>query len=217
MFHEEMQKLINEEFDEENEEKVDRSNSVETKENKLLGHKRNHSNDIVKILDKKDKKKQKQKEKKRNKWYEAKINSNVYVSGLPKDITDHELSEFFSKCGFIRKDEKTGESKVKLYKDETGKFKGDALISFIREESVIIAIDLFNDTEIRPGYKIKVEKAKFEQKGNYKTRESYKIDELQRYKHKTDVNRLLGWDEDDSKGLKIIILKNMFNPAEFFV
>ncbi len=136
---------------------------------------------------------------------------------LPLDITEKELIEYFSRCGFIRKDERTAAHKVKIYKEkETGKNKGDALISYLREESVQMAVDLLNESEIRPGHRIKVEKAKFEQKGNYQAREGYKLDDLQRFKIKTDIDRMLGWnEEDEEKGLKIVILKNMFEPSEF--
>jgi HIV Tat-specific factor 1 len=198
----------------------------------LLKRKRENSIDLSSIIDstetsttekvlqkmeKKKKKTKKQKEKKMHQWYMPRVNSNVYVSGLPKDISQSEVVSYFSRCGFIRKDQRTGETKVKIYKDESGKNKGDAMISFLREESVIMAIDLLNDTEIRPGYSIKVERAQFEQKGDYKPRESYKMDYLQRYKHKTDVNRMLGWNEaEDEQGLRIVILKNLFEPIEFF-
>jgi len=171
----------------------------------------------IKILEKKKKKTDKRKEKKKHQWYSSKINSNVYVNYLPPDITEKDLIEYFSRCGFIRKDPRTGDYKIKIYKDkQSGKNKGDALISYLREESVVMAIDLLNDSEIRPGCKIKVEKANFEQKGEYQPRESYKIDDLQRFKFKTDLERMLGWnEEDEEKGLKIVILKNMFEPIEF--
>jgi len=174
----------------------------------------------IKLLEKNKRKLDKLKEKKKEKWYAPKVNANIYISGLPKDITEFELTEYFSRCGFIRKDPKTNQNKIKLYKDINGKNKGDALVSFLREESVSMAVDLFNQTEIRLGYRIGIEMAKFEQKGeSYKKREAYKIDELQRYKMKTDVERMLGWneDEDNEKGLKIVILKNMFEPIDFIV
>ncbi len=173
----------------------------------------------IKLLEKNKKKLDKLKDKKKEKWYAPKVNANIYVSCLPKDITEFELTEYFSRCGFIRKDPKTNQNKIKLYKDEKGKNKGDALVSFLREESVSMAIDLFHETEIRPGFKINIERAKFEQKGDYKKREAYRINELQRFKMKTDVERMLGWndDEDNEKGLKIVILKNMFHPADFYV
>ena len=82
------------------------------------------------ILEKNKKKLDKLKDKKKEKWYAPKVNSNIYISGLPKDITEFELAEYFSRCGFIRKDPKTNNNKIKLYKDDKGKNKGDAIISF---------------------------------------------------------------------------------------
>ena len=60
--------------------------------------------------------------------------------------------------------------------------------------------------------------AKFEQKGDYHTREAYKIDDLERFKRKTEKQRALGWaEEDEEKGLKIIVIKNMFKPRDIIV
>ena len=178
---------------------------------KLLNQKREPSTNLNKIIHTL-KKHEKQKEKKKSKWYTPKINSNIYISNLPLDITKSELINYFSKCGFIRNDPKTNEIKVKIYLDKNNKPKGDALISYIRPESVDLAIVMLNNSEIRPGFKIKVEKGKFEQKGEYKKRETYIIDDLQRFKNKTDIDRKLGWeDEDQQKGLKIVIFQNMFD------
>ena len=170
----------------------------------------------MKQLERKKRKKEKQREKKKQKWYSSKVNSNIYVTNLPSNINEHELFEYFSKCGFIRKDVHNGSFKIKIYKDAQGKNKGDALISYLREESVDLAVNMLNESDIRPGYKITVERAKFEQKGDYKPRERINIDNIERYKMKTDVNRMLGWnEEDEEKGLKIVVLKGMFSPNDF--
>lgn len=67
----------------------------------------------------KEKKKQRDKEKRKKAWYVSRINSCVYVQGLPKDITRQELIDFFEKAGVIRVDPETGslllrEAKKKL-------------------------------------------------------------------------------------------------------
>jgi hypothetical protein len=111
-----------------------------------------------------------------------------------------------------------GQNKIKIYKDEQGNNKGDAVVSFLRPESVTLAVDMINGTEIRPGYKITVEPAVFQQKGDYQQRKAQKIDDLQKFKNKAELNRMLGWnEEEDEKGLKIIILQNMFAPSDFYV
>lgn len=107
---------------------------------------------------------------------------------------------------------------VKLYKDDNGILKGDGIISFLKPESVDTALDMLNETEIKPGYKIKIDMAKFEQKGDYHTRETYKIDDLERFRRKTEKQRALGWAEaDEEKGLKIIVIKHMFSPKNLLV
>ncbi|KAE8711175.1 RNA binding family protein isoform 2 [Hibiscus syriacus] len=35
-------------------------------------------------------------------WFELKVNTHVYVTGLPDDVTAEELVEVFSKCGIIK-------------------------------------------------------------------------------------------------------------------
>ncbi|TKY52034.1 HIV Tat-specific factor 1-like [Spatholobus suberectus] len=39
-------------------------------------------------------------------WFELKINTHVYVTGLPEDVTTDEIVEVFSKCGIIKEDPK---------------------------------------------------------------------------------------------------------------
>ena len=55
--------------------------------------------------------------------------------GLPDDATFEELKEFFGKAGVIRLDLKTGAEKIKIYKDDQERPKGDALISYLKNES----------------------------------------------------------------------------------
>lgn len=44
-----------------------------------------------------------------------------------------------------------GEPRIKLYHDEDGKFKGEALVMYFKEGSVDLAIRLLDDTELEMG------------------------------------------------------------------
>lgn len=44
-----------------------------------------------------------------------------------------------------------GKSRIKLYKDDDGENKGDAIVTFFREESVKLACDLCDGYRLRPG------------------------------------------------------------------
>ncbi len=68
-------------------------------------------------------------------WFELpdEKNCNVYVSGLPLDITDEEFEELMSKYGIISPDPNDPRNKkIRLYKDEQGKPKGDGRCRFLR-------------------------------------------------------------------------------------
>lgn len=78
-------------------------------------------------------------------------NTAVYVTGLPKDASIEEISTYFQKCGVISEDAITGQKRIKLYQDDQGQHKGDALIVFFKEGSVRLAEQLLDDTRFRPG------------------------------------------------------------------
>uniref|UniRef100_A0A8B9Y2W2 17S U2 SnRNP complex component HTATSF1 n=1 Tax=Bos mutus grunniens TaxID=30521 RepID=A0A8B9Y2W2_BOSMU len=126
-------------------------------------------------------------------------NTNVYVSGLPPDITVDEFIQLMSKFGIIMRDPQTEEFKVKLYKDNQGNLKGDGLCCYLKRESVDLALKLLDEDEIR-GYKLHVEVAKFQLKGEYAQ---------------------LDWRPERRAGPsrmrheRVVIIKNMFHPMDF--
>ena len=71
---------------------------------------------------------------------------------MPNDITENELKEYFVRCGVIKLDPNSGKEQIKLYRDDNGVPKGDARIGFMMLESVDMAIEMLNESEIRPGY-----------------------------------------------------------------
>ncbi|XP_056141237.1 HIV Tat-specific factor 1 [Lampris incognitus] len=145
-------------------------------------------------------------------------NTNVYVSGLPPDVSIEEFVELMSKCGIVMRDPITEEYKVKLYKDREGNLKGDGLCCYLKKESVALAVRLIDESEIR-GYHLHVEAARFEMKGVYDA--SKKKKKSKEYKKKMQQQqKQLDWrpekqGEVRKRHEKVVIIQNMFHPSDF--
>lgn len=153
-------------------------------------------------------------------WFEVDNahNTAVYVSGLPLDITLEELTQFFGKCGLIARDEK-GKDKIKLYKDTNGEVKGDALCIYIKVESVDLALKLLDNSEIR-GKTVSVQRAKFQMKGEYDPALKPKRKKKDKDRQKKIQQKLFDWRperlfDEPQKCERVVILKNLFSPADF--
>jgi HIV Tat-specific factor 1 len=163
-------------------------------------------------------------------------NTAVYVTGLPSDVTIEEVAEVFSrKCGVIAEEIDSGKPRVKLYTDEKGEFKGDALIVFFKAPSVNMAITLLDDTDFRMGIgvgsgKMRVQAAESSYKkvqnneGIEKEKPKTSMKDKQKIIKKTQKldARLADWSDDEpsdlveasSKWEKVVILKHMFTLEE---
>ncbi|KNC83997.1 hypothetical protein SARC_03758 [Sphaeroforma arctica JP610] len=143
-------------------------------------------------------------------------NPNVYISGLPIDITSEELLAFMSKCGIIKLDDE-GKPRIKIYKDAQGNPKGDGLCTYLKVESVDLALDMLNKAQIKPGVPLTMQRAKFEKKGDKFVDKKKK----KNTKKKPQQAKGLSWEEQGSsnqvnkKAAAVVILKHMFDPNEF--
>lgn len=158
-------------------------------------------------------------------WFELdnKKNTKVYVSNLPLDITEEEFVEVMQKCGLIMKDDTTGKLKIKLYKEPNTEYlKGDGLCTYIKVESVDLALKILDGTKLK-GKVIKVERAKFQMKGEYdpslkpKSRKKKEKQKLRRVQEK-----LFDWRPEKMLGERgqherIVIVKNLFESSMFDV
>lgn len=85
----------------------------------------------------------------------------VYVSNLPDQVSTAEIQEYFAKCGMIAEDA-FGQKRVKMYYDDEGNFKGDALVTYFKPESVPLALQMLDETSFprpdgRPGPLVRVQ------------------------------------------------------------
>ncbi|KAI8988932.1 hypothetical protein BDB01DRAFT_757675 [Pilobolus umbonatus] len=148
--------------------------------------------------------------------------TSVYVTGIPPDVTVDEMKSVFSKGGVIMEDLETGEPKIKIYRDEKGLSKGDALVTYLKEESVLLAVELLDESNLRPGdnsTKISVQKAVFKEKELPEKKKPTTTGKLKVKKKLQQLQRKLDWIEDEDgkkqeKFAKIVILKNMYTQEE---
>ncbi|KAL9131249.1 MAG: hypothetical protein Q9217_000791 [Psora testacea] len=157
-------------------------------------------------------------------------NTAVYITNLPIDppATSDELHDVFSKCGVIAEEIDGRKHRIKLYTDEGGKFKGDALVVYFRAESVDLAVQMLDDTELRFGdgssERMRVAPADFSYKQQKDAPQKSNIKEKKKIIKKTQKlnNKLADWDDDDPQSLqdtssrwdKVVILKHMFTLQE---
>ncbi|KAG6810975.1 hypothetical protein H0H92_009558 [Tricholoma furcatifolium] len=164
-------------------------------------------------------------------------NTAIYVTGLPADTQLDELLERFSKCGVIEEDDE-GEPKVKMYANDDGTFSGEALVVYFKEDSVLLALNILDDAELRFGDSstvMTVTKADFAHKAKSadgqapqprktvdKKKASRRIGKMQK--------KLQEWDDEDGFGpsispeessssttnqnSRVVVLKHMFTLDE---
>uniref|UniRef100_A0A1I7UD52 17S U2 SnRNP complex component HTATSF1 n=1 Tax=Caenorhabditis tropicalis TaxID=1561998 RepID=A0A1I7UD52_9PELO len=139
----------------------------------------------------------------------------VYVSNLPRDITDEEFQEFMSKCGVIQPDIRTNKPKCKLYRDENGELKGDGRCCYIKKESVELACNILDGAQLK-GHELKVEEAQFQMKGEFDpSRKRRKLTAAQKKRYMEQQNKFFEWTPDKPRNYRpksdcTVIVKNLF-------
>lgn len=111
---------------------------------------------------------------------------------------------------------------MKLYRDSTGQLKGDARCTYIKVESVELALQILDNSDYR-GNIIKVERARFSLKGEYdptRKPKKKKMNKKEKEKQKKRVEKLFDWRPDKltterGKNEKAVVIKNFFDPAIF--
>lgn len=134
--------------------------------------------------------------------------------------------------GMIAEEIDSGEPRIKMYEDDKGQFKGDALVVYFRPESVDLAVQMLDDTEFRlgtqgPNGNMRVQAADFSYKSQQAAPEKKNKKDQQKIIKRTQKmnNKLADWDDDDpqqmpettSKFDKVVILKHMFTMTELEV
>ncbi|EGD77470.1 hypothetical protein PTSG_08565 [Salpingoeca rosetta] len=157
---------------------------------------------------------------------DPKKNPHVYVTGLPLDTDEVEFYEFMKKCGVMAEDEE-GAPKIQLYRDENGNVKGDGKCTYLRVESVTLALQLLDGTDYRDGNIVHLERAKFRKRDIERKKKMQKEKDgsdskgggkKAKVNKKTLSHKLLGWHDTDLKRKKavgVLILRHMFHPSEF--
>ncbi|KAB8074042.1 putative nuclear mRNA splicing factor-associated protein [Aspergillus leporis] len=157
------------------------------------------------------------------------VNTAVYVTSIPLDAEFDELRHLFSKCGVIAEEIDSGRPRIKMYTDDDGKFKGEALVVFFRPESVNLAIQMLDDSDFRLGVTgpqgpMRVQAADFSYKSQQEAPTKTSARDKRKIIQRTQKlnSKLADWDDDDpsampetnSKFARVVILKHMFTLKE---
>ncbi|KAK5160100.1 hypothetical protein LTS14_002207 [Recurvomyces mirabilis] len=165
-------------------------------------------------------------------------NTAVYVTSLPENVGTEELHDVFSKYGVIAESLDSDEPRIKLYYNDDGKFKGEALIVYFRAESVRLAIQMLDESDFRLGQALPTGPMRVrEAEASYKSQKDQPLKTDQAKTKGTNANRdrqkvikktqamndrLADWDDDDPQAVtetssrwdKVVVLKHMFTLKE---
>ncbi|KAF2019010.1 hypothetical protein BU24DRAFT_110479 [Aaosphaeria arxii CBS 175.79] len=161
----------------------------------------------------------------------VKENRAIYISNLPLDTTYEEIEVAFGRFGIIDQGA-DGTKRVKLYTDDAGNFKGEALVVYFRKEAVNQAVNMADDYWFRStdtSHLIYVKPAELSYKRHKGGEDANFVrrDKKANERNQAELNRKLAeWSDDDEEALKetyaprsnkwanCVILNHMFTLAE---
>lgn len=157
-------------------------------------------------------------EKKAN-WFQLQQNSSVYVTGLPSDVTDAEMVATFTKCGVIKLDDER-RPRIKAYKNEDGSGKGDGLVTYLKQPSVDLALQILDGTCLRDGdtQTMTITQAKFEQKGKFVAKKGGSSKQRKKRVLEKQEQSELGWggfDDVAPPTKTTVVIRHAFHPDDF--
>ncbi|KAL2872008.1 U2 snRNP complex subunit CUS2 [Aspergillus lucknowensis] len=157
------------------------------------------------------------------------VNTAVFVTSIPLDAEFDEIQNIFSRCGVIAEEIDSGRPRIKMYTDNDGKFKGEALVVYFRPESVNLAIQMLDDSDFRlgetgPQGPMRVQAADFSFKSQQEAPTKTSMRDKKKIIKRTQKlnSKLTDWDDDEpaalvdtnSKFEKVVTLKHMFTLKE---
>ena len=95
------------------------------------------------------------------------------------------------------------------------------MCTYVKVESVQLALTIIDGASIKPGETITVEVAKFELKGEYNAKlKPKKLTKKELEKLKKKQEKLLAWEPDKLRGErskrdKVVTIENVFDPSQF--
>lgn len=143
-------------------------------------------------------------------WKAEAVNTSIYITGLPPNVTPGSLQAHFAHCGALKRDLEN-KPKLKIYTDENGVPKGDARLTFARVESMPLA-RLLDESWFDPQHQIRVTEAAFKPKDNFVPLEAkYTPEELAKRKRMavSRAKQLTSGSEEETR--RHVILKNVFS------